>query len=405
MVLSLPLPLDTPNSFLYLSPVDLFFTAVAAVMLYLHSLRDFAREVTKLGGERLRHGLRQATENRFVGALTGAVGAALVQSSSVVNFVTMGLAEQKVMTMRQAWTVMIGANIGTTVTAWLIAFKFTGMGPVLVTLGGLWSLMGPRSLRPYGRPVFHFGLIFLALGLISSTLLPLAQAPEVLAWRDTLSTPLRALIFGAALTMLVQSSSVVVGLTVLSVAGGLLDPTLSIWVVVGANLGTGWVAVITASALGPFARRLALFNAGLDLEMPGPTRDRGAKLVAAVEAGEVSAETVRERARAVLRLMGRVGILDEAPTFNERSVDRPEHRALIRKAGAEGIVLLKNEGLLPISAEKKIAAIGPNTKIAQIMGGGSSQLNPHYRVSPWDALAERLGSDALVYAPGCQNHR
>jgi phosphate:Na+ symporter len=91
--------------------VDLFFTAVAAVMLYLHSLRDFAREVTKLGGERLRRGLRQATENRFVGALTGAVGAALVQSSSVVNFVTMGLAEQKVMSMRQAWTVMIGANI------------------------------------------------------------------------------------------------------------------------------------------------------------------------------------------------------------------------------------------------------------------------------------------------------
>ena len=146
-------------------------------------------------------------------------------------------------------------------------------------------------------------------------------------------------------------------------------------------------------------------NAGLDIEMPGPTRDRGAKLVAAVEAGEVSAETVRERARAVLRLMGRVGILDEAPSFNERSVDRPEHRALIRKAGAEGIVLLKNDALLPLSGGKKIAAIGPNTKIAQIMGGGSSQLNPHYRVSPWDALVGRLGGDALVHAPGCQNHR
>jgi phosphate:Na+ symporter len=244
--------------------VDLFFTAVAAVMLYLHSLRDFAREVTKLGGERLRQALRKATDNRFLGALTGAVGAALVQSSSVVNFVTMGLAEQKVMPMRQAWTIMIGANIGTTVTAWLIAYKFTGFGPVLVTLGGLWTLVGPVAWRPYGRPVFHFGLIFLALGLISTTLLPLAQTPEVLAWRDTLSTPLRALIFGAALTMLVQSSSVVVGLTVLSVAGGLLEPELSIWVVVGANLGTGWVALITASTLGPFARRLALFNAGLD---------------------------------------------------------------------------------------------------------------------------------------------
>ncbi|NDB06320.1 MAG: Na/Pi cotransporter family protein, partial [Acidimicrobiia bacterium] len=223
--------------------MDLFFTAVAAVMLYLHSLRDFAREVTQLGGSHLRLTLQRVTANRFGGALAGAVSAALVQSSSVVNFVTMGLAEQKVMPMRQAWTVMIGANIGTTVTAWLIAYKFTGFGPILVTVGGLWSLIGPRTWRPYGRPVFHFGLIFLALGLISTTLLPVAQTPEVLAWRDTLSTPLRALLFGTALTMLVQSSSVVVG----------------------ANLGTGWVAVITASTLGPFARRLALFNAGLDL--------------------------------------------------------------------------------------------------------------------------------------------
>jgi phosphate:Na+ symporter len=245
--------------------MELFFTAVAAVMLYLHSLRDFAREVTHLGGAQLSHLLRRATANRFAGALVGAGSAAFVQSSSVVNFITMGLTERGVLPMRAAWTVMIGANVGTTLTAWLIAYKFTGMGPVFITVGGLWSLLGPRRWRTYGHPIFHFGLIFLALSLINSTLLPLAHAPEVLAWRDTLSTPLRALIFGAGLTMLVQSSSVIVGLTVLSVAGGLLEPALSIWVVVGANLGTGWVALFTSSTLGPLARRLALFNAGLDL--------------------------------------------------------------------------------------------------------------------------------------------
>ena len=245
--------------------MDLFFTGVAAIMLYLHSLRDFAREVTQLGGAQLKHILQRVTANRFAGALAGATGAALVQSSSVVNFITMGLTQQKVLTMRSAWTVMIGANVGTTLTAWLIAYKFTGMGPVFISVGGLWSLFGPRRWRTYGHPIFHFGLIFLALNLISSTLLPLAHAPEVLAWRDTLSTPLGALIFGAGLTMLVQSSAVVVGLTVLSVAGGLLDPAISIWVVVGANLGTGWVALFTSSTLGPIARRLAQFNAGLDL--------------------------------------------------------------------------------------------------------------------------------------------
>ncbi len=257
--------LDTPHPLPYLPAVDLFFTAVAAVMLYLHSLRDFAREVTRLGGSHLRHVLQRVTANRFGGALAGAFSAALVQSSSVVNFITMGLTEQKVLPMRAAWTVMIGANVGTTLTAWLIAYKFTGMGPIFVSVGGLWSLFGPRRWRTYGHPVFHFGLIFLALSLISSTLLPLARSPEVMHWLEAVSTPLRALAFGALLTMLVQSSSVVVGLTVLSVAGGLIDPALSIWMVVGANLGTGWVSLFNSSTFGPTARRLALFNAGLDL--------------------------------------------------------------------------------------------------------------------------------------------
>ena len=148
-------------------------------------------------------------------------------------------------------------------------------------------------------------------------------------------------------------------------------------------------------------------NAGLDLEMPGPTRDRGAKLVAAVEAGEVDRATVRARALNVLRLMARVGVLgrEDAP-HEERAEDRPTHRALIRRAGAAGTVLLKNDGLLPLAPPRgKVAVIGPNAKVAQIMGGGSAQLNPHYSVSPWDGLAARLGAAALLNAPGCQNHR
>ncbi|QQA43050.1 beta-glucosidase [Pelagovum pacificum] len=146
-------------------------------------------------------------------------------------------------------------------------------------------------------------------------------------------------------------------------------------------------------------------NAGLDLEMPGPTRDRGDKLVAAVEAGEVDAAMVRERALNVLRLMERTGALDDRTEWTERAEDKAEHRALIRKAGAAGAVLLKNEGTLPLAAPKRVAVIGPNAKVAQIMGGGSAQLNPHYRISPWDGLVERFGAKALTFAQGCQNHR
>jgi beta-glucosidase len=113
-------------------------------------------------------------------------------------------------------------------------------------------------------------------------------------------------------------------------------------------------------------------NAGLDLEMPGPARDRGEKLVAAVEAGEVSRDTLRARVLDVLRLMQRTGALDDHRAWEERADDRAEHRALIRRAGAEGAVLLKNEGeLLPLSGAGRIAVIGPNAKVAQIMGAAA----------------------------------
>jgi beta-glucosidase len=146
-------------------------------------------------------------------------------------------------------------------------------------------------------------------------------------------------------------------------------------------------------------------NAGLDLEMPGPPRDRGQKLVDAVKSGAVSEATLRERVINMLRLMQRVGSLDDHSEWQEKADDRPEHRALIRRAGAEAAVLLKNNGALPLKGDGSIAVIGPNAKIAQIMGGGSAQLNAHYRISPWQGLVSALGEDRLRYAPGCTNHR
>lgn len=146
-------------------------------------------------------------------------------------------------------------------------------------------------------------------------------------------------------------------------------------------------------------------NAGLDLEMPGPSRDRGALLVAAVEAGEVSRDTIRTRVLNILRLMERTGAIDDHGEWQERADDRPGHRALIRRAGAESAVLLKNDGILPLSGTGKVAVIGPNAKAAQIMGGGSAQLNPHYSVSPFEGLSAVLGADRLGFAVGATNHR
>lgn len=148
-------------------------------------------------------------------------------------------------------------------------------------------------------------------------------------------------------------------------------------------------------------------EAGLDLEMPGPTRDRGEKLVQAVREGRIGAEKVREAARRVLTLIERVGGFDRPAIPAEQAIDRPEHRALIRRAGAEAMVLLKNDGLLPLDLTgKTIAAIGPNAGTAQIMGGGSAQLNPHYAVSPVEGLRRIIASEnQLKSMPGVDAYR
>jgi beta-glucosidase len=148
-------------------------------------------------------------------------------------------------------------------------------------------------------------------------------------------------------------------------------------------------------------------NAGLDLEMPGPTRFRGEKLLEAVENGSADAKAVKRSAERLLKLFDRVGAFENPNIPEERAENRPEHRALIRRSGAEGAVLLKNDGLLPLdpNALQKVAVIGPNAKTAQIMGGGSAQVSAHYRVSPFDGLKEQLGEVELGYELGCTNHK
>jgi beta-glucosidase len=149
-------------------------------------------------------------------------------------------------------------------------------------------------------------------------------------------------------------------------------------------------------------------RAGCDLEMPGPARERGAKLAAAVREGRVASAAVRECARRVLRLAVRVGSFADPVIPAERSDDVPEHRALIRRLGSAAAVLLKNEnGALPLSPQpgQTVAVIGWPAIRPQIMGGGSATVNAHYRIAPLDALREACPDVRFVHLPGADLHR
>jgi beta-glucosidase len=154
--------------------------------------------------------------------------------------------------------------------------------------------------------------------------------------------------------------------------------------------------------------------AGLDLEMPGPTLHRGHKLLEAVEQGKVSAADVRRAARNVLSAMRRLGVFDDGEPGPELTRDLPEDRSLVRRAGAEGMVLLRNEQagttpLLPLRLDDlhRVAVIGPNAARGQTEGGGSAHVHATHVSNPVDALSTRFGTHGVevTHAVGCPTHK
>ena len=149
-------------------------------------------------------------------------------------------------------------------------------------------------------------------------------------------------------------------------------------------------------------------NGGLDCEMPGPARSWGENLIKAVNKGKVKEETVDDKVRRILRIADFTGRLDNPEEKPEKSIDLEDDRLLIRKTGSEGMVLLKNQNILPLdrSKIKKLAVIGPNALKGQYLGGGSASLNPHYVVHPYEGIKSNISEETeLKYAKGCHTYK
>jgi beta-glucosidase len=142
---------------------------------------------------------------------------------------------------------------------------------------------------------------------------------------------------------------------------------------------------------------------GLDIEMPGPARWMAKEFVQnALNSGELTMERLDDKVRRLLRVIEKVGLFDHPELQLERADDKPEHRGIIREAAREAIVLLKNEkDILPLQGVKSVAVIGPYARTAQILGGGSSGVTPHYVVSPFDGIRAARKDIKVETAPGC----
>ena len=149
-------------------------------------------------------------------------------------------------------------------------------------------------------------------------------------------------------------------------------------------------------------------NGGLDLEMPGPGNTWGEKLLSAISDGLVEEEIINDKVTRILKVGEFSGRFKSPKNKPEKSNIRQSHNQLLRNVACEGMVLLKNENVLPFDENKikKLAIIGPNAKNSQIIGGGSASLKPHYQIHPYDALKERFSDNfSISYAEGTKTNK
>ena len=242
-----------------MSNLRILFTAISAIVLFLYGLEGFSREIQAVGGQTLRKWLGRLTESRWRGVVLGAIATAIIQSSSAVTSLTVALVDIGSMTLRSSLGVLLGANIGTTSTAWLVSLKLTGIGPFFIVLGTALSAM-PTRFKVLGKAAFYFGFIFFSLDLVSFTLKPLAQSPLFTEVLSRSSTPMMGVLAGVVVTAIVQSSSITTGLCILLVQQSILPATAAIPIVIGANIGTTATALVASIKMQKTARQVALAN-------------------------------------------------------------------------------------------------------------------------------------------------
>ncbi len=228
--------------------------------LFLYGLEVFSSRLRVHAGEGMRRLLMKMTATRWHGLLVGVGLTALIQSSSVVTALTVGLVEAGMINFSQALAVVMGTNIGTTITMQLMAFKITDMALWLVFLGAFSLLFWRWQQRYIAELVLALGLIFLGLNLMADAMRPLQDAlwmQSLLAWMDT---PWSAALVGLLVTAVIQSSSAFGGIALALVMQGQIDLVTGVALMLGSNVGTCITVMLAAIGKSRESIRVAVFH-------------------------------------------------------------------------------------------------------------------------------------------------
>ncbi|MEJ2584274.1 MAG: Na/Pi cotransporter family protein [Robiginitalea sp.] len=241
---------------------------IGALGVFLFGMKQMSDALTELAGDRMRSILATMTSNRFKGVLTGFLITSAIQSSSATTLMVVSFANASLLSLAEAISVIMGANIGTTTTAWMITllgFKVS-MNTIalpLVGLGVVFTFLKKKSWRQWGNFIIGFGLLFVGLEFLKENLPDIQQNPQILDFlqeytRQGFASVLLFLLIGTILTVLIQSSSATMALTLLMTAKGWIPFEAAAAMVLGENIGTTITANL-AAIVGNFrARQTAL---------------------------------------------------------------------------------------------------------------------------------------------------
>jgi phosphate:Na+ symporter len=238
------------------------FALLGGTALLLYGVRFVGEGLQRAAGTRLRHILSTLTGNRLKSLLVGAGVTAVLQSSSATTVMLVGFASAGLLTLRQTIGVILGADVGTTVTVQLLAFDLLELSPLVVFIGWFLYVTSKGTLRYAGQAVLGFGFLFLGMKLIRDGTAPLASSAlfaDLL--RALTDQPLLLVLLAAIFTALVRSSAAVIGLALSLSSAGLMPLVGAIPVIFGANIGTAATAVLAAIGQNAEARRVAAAHA------------------------------------------------------------------------------------------------------------------------------------------------
>lgn len=246
--------------------MDIALPVLGGLGLFLYGMNIMGTGLEKAAGERLKRLIEILTSNRLMGVIVGTVVTMIIQSSSATTVMVIGFVNAGLMSLSQAVGVIMGANIGTTVTAQLIAFNLTDIAPVAVIIGVvIYIITSKERLKSAAEILIGFGILFIGMDMMGNGLKPLADSPIFSNIMTRLNNPVLGILIGFGMTTLIQSSSASIGVLQALAAQKLISIDIAFPILFGDNIGTTTTALISSIGANKTAKRAAiihfLFNA------------------------------------------------------------------------------------------------------------------------------------------------